>query len=94
MSKISGLSAALTAKADYNAVRVDTTTIAGDVAGKQDAITGAATSITSSDLTADRALLSDGSGKVSVKRRQQHGARLSFRRYLGAPDAAQREGGL
>lgn len=33
---------------------------------KQDTITGAATTITSSDLTADRALISDGSGKVAV----------------------------
>ncbi|MDT8287252.1 MAG: hypothetical protein RQ748_09100 [Elusimicrobiales bacterium] len=66
MAKISGLSAALAAKAVYEDVRVATTTIAGDVAGKQDAITGAATSITASDLTADRALLSDGSGKVAV----------------------------
>lgn len=34
--------------------------------GKQDAITGAATTITSSDLTASRALVSDASGKVGV----------------------------
>lgn len=34
--------------------------------GKQSSITGAATSITSSNLTASRALVSDGSGKVSV----------------------------
>ena len=34
--------------------------------GKQDAITGAATTITSSDLTASRALVSNGSGKVAV----------------------------
>ena len=33
---------------------------------KQDTITGAATTITSSDLTADRALLSNSSGKVAV----------------------------
>ena len=33
---------------------------------KQDTITGAATTITSSDLTTDRALLSNGSGKVAV----------------------------
>lgn len=33
---------------------------------KQDTITGGATTITSSDLTADRALLSNGSGKVAV----------------------------
>ena len=34
--------------------------------GKQDSITGAATSITSSDLTASRALVSDSSGKVAA----------------------------
>ena len=33
---------------------------------KQDTITGAATTITSSDLTADRVLVSNGSGKVAV----------------------------
>lgn len=33
---------------------------------KQDVITGAATTITSSNLTASRALISDGSGKVAV----------------------------
>lgn len=33
---------------------------------KQDTITGAATTITASDLTASRALVSDGSGKVAV----------------------------
>lgn len=35
-------------------------------ADKQNTITGAATSIVSSDLTASRALASDGSGKVAV----------------------------
>jgi hypothetical protein len=38
----------------------------GLAASKQDVITGAATTITSSDLTASRALVSDGSGKVAV----------------------------
>ncbi len=37
-----------------------------DVDGKQDTITGAATTITGLDLTIDRALISDGSGKVAV----------------------------
>lgn len=37
-----------------------------DVAAKQDTITGAATTITTSNLTANRALISDGSGKVAV----------------------------
>lgn len=35
-------------------------------ASKQDVITGGATTITSTDLTASRALVSDGSGKVAV----------------------------
>lgn len=35
-------------------------------ATKQDTITGAATSITSADLTADRAMVSDSSGKVAI----------------------------
>jgi len=34
--------------------------------GKQDAITGAATTITTADLTASRVLVSDGSGKVAT----------------------------
>jgi hypothetical protein len=38
----------------------------GLAASKQDLITGAATTITSSNLTASRALVSDGSGKVAV----------------------------
>jgi hypothetical protein len=36
------------------------------IAGKQNTITGAATSITTSNLTASRALASDGSGKVAA----------------------------
>lgn len=36
------------------------------VAGKQDTITGGATTITSDNLTANRALVSDGNGKVAV----------------------------
>jgi hypothetical protein len=38
----------------------------GQLDTKQDTITGAATTITSSDLTADRALLSDTNGKVAA----------------------------
>ena len=38
----------------------------GLAASKQDTITGAATTITSSNLTASRAVVSDGSGKVAV----------------------------
>lgn len=37
-----------------------------DISGKQDKITGAATTITSSNLTTNRALISNGSGKVAV----------------------------
>lgn len=37
-----------------------------DLSGKQDVITGGASSIVSSDLTTNRALVSDGSGKVAV----------------------------
>ena len=33
---------------------------------KQDEITGAATTVTSANLTSDRVLLSDGSGKISA----------------------------
>lgn len=40
--------------------------LAGAVAGKQNTITGGASSITSSNLTANRALISNGSGKVAV----------------------------
>lgn len=36
------------------------------VSGKQDTITGAASTITSADLTASKVLISDGSGKVSA----------------------------
>lgn len=42
------------------------TEITSLLAGKQSAITGAATTITSSDLTKNRALISNGSGKVAV----------------------------
>jgi len=62
----SAIQTQLSGKAVYEDVRQATTTIAGSIAGKQDAITGAATSIASSDLTANRALLSDASGKVST----------------------------
>jgi len=41
-------------------------TAANLIKSKQDTITGGATTITSSDLTASRALVSDGSGKVAV----------------------------
>ena len=43
-----------------------TSAIQTQISGKQDAITGAASSITSSNLTTSRALISDSSGKVAV----------------------------
>ncbi len=43
-----------------------TSAIQTQLSGKQAVITGGASSITSSNLTANRALLSDGSGKVAV----------------------------
>lgn len=57
--------AALEAKVGINSSAV-TTSLDYKVAQKQDTITGAATTITSSNLTASRALASDGSGKVAV----------------------------
>lgn len=49
----------------YTKDEIDTA-IANAVADKQDTITGAATSITSNDLTASRAVVSDANGKVAV----------------------------
>lgn len=43
-----------------------TSAIQTQLNGKQATITGAATTVTSSDLTADRAVISDGSGKIAV----------------------------
>lgn len=43
-----------------------TSSIQTQFSGKQATITGAASTITSTDLTADRALISNGSGKVAV----------------------------
>jgi len=43
-----------------------TSSIQTQFSGKQDTITGAATTITSADLTANRAVVSDGSGKVAI----------------------------
>lgn len=43
-----------------------TSGIQGQLNGKQSAVTGAASTITGSNLTANRALISDGSGKVAV----------------------------
>lgn len=51
---------------DHNSLYNTKTEITSLLAGKQSAITGAATTITSSDLTENRALISNGSGKVAV----------------------------
>lgn len=57
----------VTATADeLNYVDGVTSNIQEQLNGKQATITGAATSITSANLTANRALVSDGSGKVAV----------------------------
>ena len=45
---------------------VNGTAVASAISGKQATITGAATTITSSDLTENRALISNNSGKVAV----------------------------
>jgi len=47
-------------------VDVNSGTLQTALAGKQATITGAATTITTANLTIDRALISDGSGKVAV----------------------------
>jgi hypothetical protein len=44
----------------------DLSTINSTLSGKQNTITGAATSIVSSNLTSSRVLVSDGSGKVAI----------------------------
>ena len=51
---------------ELNYVYGTTSPIQGQIDAKQGTITGAATTIVSDDLTASRALISDGSGKVSV----------------------------
>ena len=39
---------------------------ATDISGKQDTITGAATTIDDANLTANRAVISNGSGKIAI----------------------------
>lgn len=79
VSSIYGRTGAVTAQTgDYTATQV-TNTPAGDISSttvqgaineldteKQGTITGGATTITTSNLTTDRALVSNGSGKVAV----------------------------
>lgn len=59
--KITGLANGTTSNDAVNKSQLD-----GAVAVKQNTITGGASSITSSNLTVNRALISDGSGKVAV----------------------------
>ena len=49
-------------------VTANGTTLTGatDISGKQDTITGAATTIDDADLTANRAVISNGSGKIAI----------------------------
>jgi len=76
MSGFTGTTADLDYGADLRATGVTaaefgylsgvTSDIQTQLGAKQDTITGAATTIVSSDLTTDKALISDGSGKVSA----------------------------
>ena len=76
MSGFTGTTADLDYGADLRATGVTaaefgylsgvTSNIQTQLGSKQDTITGAATTIVSSNLTADKALISDGSGKVSA----------------------------
>jgi hypothetical protein len=64
-----GTSGDVTLNVDQSALTLaqsQVTNLVSDLGGKQATITGAATTITSSNLTASRALVSDGSGKVAV----------------------------
>ncbi len=64
-----GSSGDLTLNVNMAALTIGTAQVTGlsdALAAKQDTITGGATTITSSNLTASRALASDGSGKVAV----------------------------
>jgi len=59
----------LDVKSTYSASGMDPVNgmaVASAISGKQDTITGAATSITTNNLTANRAVISDNNGKVAV----------------------------
>ncbi len=60
LDTLNEIAAALNDDANFN------TTITNLIAAKQDTITGGATTIVSSDLTASKALVSNSSGKVAV----------------------------
>lgn len=67
VSDANGLAtAATTTSTEIGYVNGATSNIQTQINGKQATITGAATTVVSSDLTADRALVSNGSGKISV----------------------------
>lgn len=51
---------------DTNHSHTEFTTLAGQIATKQDTLTGAATSITTSNLDTYRVVVSDGSGKIAA----------------------------
>jgi hypothetical protein len=64
-----GDSGDVTLNVNLSAITIGTAQVTGlsdALAGKQNTITGAATTITSDNLTASRALASDGSGKVAA----------------------------
>lgn len=52
--------------ASANTVAISKGHLDTELSGKEDTITGAATTITSADLTADRAVISSGTGKVAI----------------------------
>ena len=55
-----------TAQSDITTLKGDVITLTNALGSKQDTITGGASTITGDNLTANRALISDGSGKVAV----------------------------
>ncbi len=55
-----------TAQSDITTLKGDVTTLTNALGGKQDTITGGASTITDNNLTANHALVSNGSGKVEA----------------------------
>lgn len=55
-----------TAQGDINTLKTDVTTVTNALTSKQDTIVGGASTITDDNLTANRALVSNSSGKVGV----------------------------
>jgi hypothetical protein len=60
------ISSGLVSNAEFDTLDNVSSNIQTQLNGKEPTVTGAASTITSSDLTTSRALVSDGSGKVSV----------------------------